>query len=399
MSARHPSNRRCFLKQSLSLAGGLSAGLGSGAALSADDAGQKNRAGRFRYLGWQVGLSYQTPRPEGKRPEELRQLLREMRDNGMNFISFMLATYSFFDPGHDGFCWPVRRKGLLSYREERSLNANEKTEFLGDIIQEANEAGFHVQLMTNCGIWNPQRIVGGYPKTRPQINFDGQPFGWVHCPDNPDADRCVRDVVLDALGRYAHRGVSSYAVEWPGYSGSGCFCEYTRAAFARQTGRELTPQWAKANRDEFDLWKERHMGPILKRLVDEVHQQTPDVEVWHHTACRRSRGRGHAPEHLVKAGITATMPYVMHSRTPDFSEILKNVEACYPLPAVAHVCVRSKAFKNYPIPAKDPAMIGRFFDTVKQTDSENLAGLAFFNESIVTPENRKAVYEGIRRLL
>ncbi len=74
----------------------------------------------------------------------------------MNLLSLMLTTYSYFDPDHDGFCWLVRRKGLRSYREEHSLNANEETEFLGDILQEAHESGFHVQLMSNCGIWNPQ---------------------------------------------------------------------------------------------------------------------------------------------------------------------------------------------------------------------------------------------------
>ena len=393
------SNRRDFLKQSLSLAGGLCASTQSLLALRAADDDGRDGSHRFRYLGWQVGLSYQTPRPEGKRPEELRQLLREMRDNGMNFISIMLVSYSFFDPEHDGFCWPVRRPGLLSYRDERSLNAREETEFLGDIIQEASEAGLHVQLMTNCGIWNPERIVQGYPQTRPQLDGNGNRSSWVHCFDIPDGYRCVRDVILDALDRYARRGVSSYAIEWPGYVGNGCFCEQTRAAFARETGRELTSEWARANRNEFDRWKERHIGAILKRLVAEIHEQTPNVEIWHHTACTASRGRGHAPDQLRKAGVTATMPYMMHSTSRDFSDLGENVRACQPLPAVAHVCVRPRPFKNYPIPPKDPAVVRKFFDAIEQTTIDNLAGLVFFNESNVPLENRKAVYEGIRRFL
>jgi transposase len=132
--------------------------------------------------------------------------------------------------------------------------------------------------------------------------------------------RCVRDVILDALDRYASRGVSSYAIEWPGYVGNGCFCQHTRAVFAHETGRELTPEWARANRDEFDRWKQQHIGVILKRLVDEVHDQVPDVEIWHHTACTASHGRGHAPEQLREAGIKATMPYMMHSRSHDLSD-------------------------------------------------------------------------------
>ncbi len=392
-------HRRQFLKQSSALAAGLSAGL---AAMSAADAAEPHRPdsrGRFRYLGWQLGLSYQASAPEGRRPEELRQLLREMRDHGMNFISFMLVSYRFFDPEHDGFDWPVRRGGLLSYRDEHSLNAREETEFLGDIIQEAKEAGFHVQLMTNGGIWNPERIANGYPHARPQLDWDGRQTSWVHCPDIADGYRCVRDTLLDALERYAARGVSSYAIEYPGYIGNGCLCEATRAAFAAETGQELTPDWARASRQQFNRWKEQHIGAILKRLVDEVHTQTPQVEIWQHTACTASGGRGHAPDPLRKAGIAATMPYLMHSSSPDFSGLSKNVDACSPLPAVAHVCVRAKPFKNYAIPPKNPAMIGRFFDAVEKTQMENLVGLVFFNESNVPPENRQAVYDGIKRFV
>lgn len=392
-------NRRDFLKQSLTWGGGLCAGVGDLPACLAAEDGGRSSSPRFRYLGWQVGLSYQTSRPEGRRPEELRALLREMRNHGMNFISFMLVSYSFFDPEHDGFCWPVRRQGLLSYRDEHSRNANPATEFLGDIIQEAKENGFHVQLMTNGGIWNPERIVKGYPETRPQLDWNGKRSSWVHCPDIPDGYRCVRDVMLDALERYAGRGVSSYAIEWPGYVGNGCFCEHTRAAFARDTGRELTPEWARANRTELDHWKQEHIGAILERLAGEVHEQTPGVEVWQHTACTASQGRGHAAEPLRKAGIAATMPYLMHSASRDFSEIRQNVGACQPLPAVAHVCVRARPFQNYPIPPKDPASIQRFFDAIQQTSIHNLTGLVFFNESNVPPENRKAVYDGIRRFL
>ncbi|NLS91837.1 MAG: twin-arginine translocation signal domain-containing protein [Planctomycetaceae bacterium] len=393
------SNRRDFLKRSSVLAAGLCTALTDPSTVEAAADRPQNPDARFRYLGWQLGLSYQASRPEGRRPEELRQLLREMRDHGMNFISFMLVSYSFFDPEHDGFDWPVRREGLLSYRDERSLNAREETEFLGDVIQEAKEAGFHVQLMTNCGIWNPDRIIKGYPQTRPQVTWDDRRSGWVHCPDIPDGYRCVRDVILDALERYARRGVASYAIEYPGYAGSGCFCEATRTAFADETGRELTPQWARANRPEFDGWKQQHIGSILKRLVDEVHAQTPDVEIWLHTACTASGGRGHAPDPLRKAGITATMPYLMHSPSPDFSRLSKNVDACYPLPAVAHVCVRAKPFKNYAIPPKNPALISKFFDAVEQTRMENLAGLVFFNETNVPPENRRAVYDGVKRFV
>lgn len=385
--------RRDFLRDSLNVAGCVCAGLQAApqsAAAKTDDKG-----GRFRYLDWQVGLSYQTPRPEGKRPEELRRLIREMRDNGMNLLSLMLISYSYFDD-HDGFCWPTRRKSLGCYRDEHSLNANEETEFLDEIIREAKQAGMHVQLMTNWGLWNPGRIVKGYPRAVVQLGAGGSRHGWLHCPDNPDVYRCGRDEMLDALGRYADRGVSSYAIEYPGYAGSGCFCQWTREAFARETGHTLTPEWARAHPADFRRWKQRRIGAILKRLVDEIHAQTPDVEIWLHTAC--APGRGHSPEFIRKAGICTVIPYMMHT-AGNFSDIPRNLQAVHPSPAVGHVCVRSTPFKNYPIPPKNPEVVRKFFDVIDATTADNLVGLMFFNESNVTDENRKAVYEGIRRLV
>ncbi len=387
--------RRDFLKQSFGVAIGTCAGLGNSIAPAAAAEKDKKSGRKFRYLGWQVGLSYQTPRPEGKRPEEMRRLVREMRNNGMNLLSLMLISYAYYDD-HDGFCWPTRRKSLRCYRDEHSLNANEKTEFLGEIIDEAKQAGMHVQLMTNWGLWNPERIVKGYPKAAVQQQADGRRTSWRHCPDNPDVYRCGLDVMLDALERYAPHGVDSYAIEYPGYIGAGCFCQYTCKVFERETGKVLTPEWVRANRAAFRRWKQEHIGGILKRLVDEVHAEFPSVEIWFHTAC--APGRGHSPEFIQKAGMPVTIPYMMHT-AGDFSDIARNLRAVHPLPAVGHVCVRSKPFKNYPVPPKNPEVIRKFFDAIERTEADNLAGLMFFNESCVSDENRKAVYKGIRRFL
>jgi len=389
--------RRDFLKQSLATVGWLC--LGSGATrTSGAEAKKDGRDGpRFRHLGWQLGLSYQTSRPEGKRPEDLRRLIREMRDHNMNFLSVMLVSYSYFDENHDGFCWPTRRSSLLCYRDQHSLNANEKTEFLGNIIREAQQAGLHVQLMTNWGLWNPERIVKGYPEATVQQAASGRPTGWLHCPDNPDVSRCGRDVMLDVLDRYAGRGVDSYAIEYPGYAGrAACFCRFTREAFARETGEMLTPEWARDNPAAFERWKEQHIGAMLKRLVGAVHVRFPGVEIWLHTAC--AAGRGHAPKFMQEAGISTAIPYMMHTKG-DFSDIPRNLRAVHPLPAVGHVCVRSRPFKNYPIPSKNPKMIREFFDVIQRSPAENLAGLMFFNESCVSAENRMAVYQGIQRFL
>ena len=361
----HDQARREFLKQSLGTAVGVYAGFGSGSALAAAAEKEKKSGLKLRYLGWQVGLSYQTPRPEGKRPEEMRRLVREMRDNGMNMLSLVLISYSYYDT-HDGFCWPTRRKSLRCYRDEYSLNANEKTEFLGEIIDEAKQAGMHVQLMTNWGIWNPERIVKGYPKAAVQQRADGKPVGWVHCSDNPDVYRCGRDVMFDALERYAPHGVDSYAIEALGYwtGASSCFCRYTREAFARETGETLTPEWVRANRAALRRWKQEHIGGILKRLVDEVHAEFPKVEIWLHSTCDPNRGQ--SSEVVQKAGIPVAIPYMMHT-AGDFSDIARNLSAVHPLPAVGHVCVRSKPFKNYNIPPQNPETIRKFFDGVERT--------------------------------
>ena len=387
--------RRRFLEASAHVLAGVSGGVCALCSPGPARAGDEKARRKLQYLGWQVGLSYQTPRPEGKRPEELRRLIREMRDHGMNLLSLMLISYSYFDD-HDGFCWPPRRKDLLCYRDERSLNAATDTEFLGDIIQEAKEAGLHVQLMTNWGLWNPARIRKGYPGAAVQQTASGRPTGWLHCPDNPDVYRCGRDEMLDALERYAARGVSSYAIEYPGYGGGACFCEFTRQAFERETGTALTPEWAKAHAADFVRWKQTHIGGILKRLVGEVRAATPGVDVWLHTAC--ARGRGHSPELVRKAGITTAIPYMLHTAA-NLSDIPRNLRAVHPLPAVGHVCVRSKPFKNYPVPPKTLDVIARFFDAVERVDAGNLIGLMFFNESCVSDENRRAVYQGIRRFL
>ena len=99
-----------------------------------------------------------------------------------------------------------------------------------------------------------------------------------------------------------------------------------------------------------------------------------------------------------QVGIPVTIPYMLHT-AGDFSDIPRNLRAVHPLPAVGHVCVRSKPFKNYPVPPKTPEVIARFFDAVERTEADNLAGLMFFNESCVSDENRKAVYQGVRRFL
>ena len=55
--AMDSTKRREFLKHASALAAGLSAGLACSPALEAGEGEKQNDGPRFRYLGWQTGLS------------------------------------------------------------------------------------------------------------------------------------------------------------------------------------------------------------------------------------------------------------------------------------------------------------------------------------------------------
>ena len=58
-----------------------------------------------RYFGWQVGITYESARPEGNALPRLTRLLSEMANAGMNLLSLMMVSYAYFDPAHDGFVY------------------------------------------------------------------------------------------------------------------------------------------------------------------------------------------------------------------------------------------------------------------------------------------------------
>ena len=85
---------------------------------------------KFEYVGWQVGIAYQTKEKSGLTKEYLDDLLLEMKDNGMNFISFMMITHGLNDSLHDGYTWPVRHPKVKCYVDPNCTNADPEKEFL-----------------------------------------------------------------------------------------------------------------------------------------------------------------------------------------------------------------------------------------------------------------------------
>jgi hypothetical protein len=99
---------------------------------------------KLRYLGWQVGIIYQTPAAGGMTRDDLWRLIDEMASHRMNLLSLMMLSYAFFDPQHDGYCWPVQNPKLEHNRDKASVNGQPKTEFVRDAIAYAAERGIEV---------------------------------------------------------------------------------------------------------------------------------------------------------------------------------------------------------------------------------------------------------------
>ena len=107
---------------------------------------------KFNYVGWQVGINYQTEDPRGVDLPYLKRLIDRSADSGMNFISFMMLSYAYYCPGHDGYAWPVTNPKLEPLRDAQCLNADPHTEFVIRALDYAKSKGFHCQLMMNSMI-------------------------------------------------------------------------------------------------------------------------------------------------------------------------------------------------------------------------------------------------------
>lgn len=350
---------------------------------------------KIKYVGWQVGVTYQVPDPKGLTRDYLMRLLDEMAANRMNLLSLMMISYGVFDAVHDGYCWPVHNEKLKHYCDTNATNANPSTEYIQEVIAAAAVRGIMVQLFMNCGIWNTGKIRLGYPDAQPQLTrreaVENLPGSWVHCFDSPGAWQAALDEVADLLDYYPSPNVSSYGLERLSYVGPDCcYCKSTQEIFQRQTGQSLL----EAAPDFIEAWKTEHITGYLKKYTEHIHKKRPGLEVWLHT--QGARGWGHDPRRLAGAGIDALLPHYIQFQE-DEAQVHRRLEYLAPNPCVLHFCSRDHAPENYPIWIKTPEIIKEATDWALRYPGENLVGFLFFNENTTSPRNKAAVYEQIKR--
>ena len=341
------------------------------------------------YLGWQVGITYESAQPEGNSLQRLECLLGEMAGAGMNLLSLMMVSYAYFDPTHDGFCWPVANPQLECLRDNACLNAREETEFVAELITLAHGRGIDVQLFTNLAIYNPERITVSYPGAQLQLSESGAARKWLYCPVNADAWQLENDEIMDLLGRYAPRGVASVAYERLSVAAGTCRCESCAQRFFEESGRNLDEE--EAGSAVFEAWKTDLITEKMSALNRAVKTAHPGTQVWLHSSC--APGWGHDPARLAGAGVDCIVPHVAHAMMEkrDFDALLDRLA---PNDTVLHFCVRNRALPHYPIWEKTPADIAEIGGWALDYARRNyrMKGILFFNENTVSAENRRAVY-------
>ena len=348
-------------------------------------------AGRkLRFVGWQVGVTYQSGKPQGLNRDYMLRLLDEMASHRMNLLSIMMLSYGFYDPEHDGYAWPVRNPALRHYQDADCINARTETEFIREIIGAAADRQIEVQLFLNWGIWNPEKMHLGYPSASVQVNREGQSRGWLHCPDSPGSWRAGLDEVQDLLEFYDHRNIKGFAFERISYQTSRhCYCPYTRERFHADIGGDLFT----AKKGDVDAWKKEHVGGLIAEYVRHIRGIRPDLSIGLHTQC--AQGWGHDAAKLKSYGIDMVLPHTIQFQESEDSlhALLHRLE---PNPCVLHFCTRDRRPANYKLWIKTPEIIGEALEWIRHYSGGNLAGLLFFNEPATSPANKEAVYKNLK---
>ncbi len=346
------------------------------------------------YLGWQVGITYESAQPEGNSLPRLECLLGEMAGAGMNLLSLMMVSYAYFDPAHDGLAWPVQNSRLECLRDTACLNARRETEFAGELIAAAAKKGIEVQLFTNLAIYNPEKIVVSYPGAQQQLSESGAARKWLYCPVNADVWQLENDEIADLLALYGGANVTSVAYERLSFAAGTCRCESCARRFLEDTGRDLDAE--EDGSAVFEAWKTDVITEKMCALNRAVKTARPGTQVWLHSSC--APGWGHDPARLAGAGVDCVVPHVAHfaMEKQDFNALLDRLA---PNDTVLHFCVRNRALPRYPIWEKTPADIaeigGWALDYARR--SKRMNGILFFNENTVSDENRRAVYRLVER--
>ncbi len=346
-------------------------------------------------LGWQVGISYETPTPEGNDLPHMLRLLDEMAEHGMNCLSLMMVGYARFDPGHDGFCWPVQDEKLECLRDKNCRNADKKTEFVSKVIAEAEQLNIAIQLFSNLAIYNPEKVRMSFPNAAEQQLKTGEPCPWLFCPTCGEVWDLEQREMMDLLRFYNHANVTSIGYERLSFAPGSCYCKDCAERFKADIGADIHD--FSDGDILFDRWKIDVITAKMKELNEKLKAIKPGTQVFLHSSC--AEGWGHDPTRLKSAFIDMVMPHIAHFETTknQFDALLDKLA---PNDMILQTCVRSKALNNYSIWPKTPELIGRFGDWIEEyrEKDKRLKGVLFFNENTVCPENRKAVYEVVKRL-
>ncbi|MBN2851933.1 MAG: hypothetical protein JXQ23_04275 [Clostridia bacterium] len=347
------------------------------------------------YLGWQVGITYGSAKPEGNSFKYMIRLLDEMSDHGMNYLSLMMTSYAYFDKGHDGFSWPVRNRKLECLRDKNALNANEKTEYVSAVIEEAKKRGIGIQLFSNLSIYNPEKIIFSFPEATEQKQKNGQSCPWLFCPECDDVLQAENSEIEDLLTYYHHENVCSIGYERLSFSPGSCYCRFCQEKFFNDTGKNIFDY--QDGDLLFDEWKNKNISEKLYNFNRRIKDKKNDIEIWLHTSC--AKGWGHQPDKLQDSLVDYVMPHIAHFKTTR-QEYISKMDKLAPCEMVLQMCVRNKGLQNYPLWEKTPQIIAEvgewIYDYVQQ--DHRLKGVVFFNENNVSDDNRNAVYQLVERL-
>ncbi|MBN2024983.1 MAG: hypothetical protein JW809_19560 [Pirellulales bacterium] len=389
-------NRRDFLATA---SGGLLAGVAAEAvgaepfAASQGKPVRANPARRLKYVGWQVGVTYQATAPGGLTRDDMMRLLDEMARNRMNLLSLQMLSFGHFDPKHDGYCWPVANPKLRALWDSTAVNGRPETEYLREVIRSAAQRDIEIQLFMNWGIWNPEKVRKSYAdagvlERRPRPGQPGAKRPWFYCADAPGSWQLGLDEVTDLLTYYSDPNVTSYGFE--NLCSHDCFCPFTRQKYQRETAKSLL----EASDGERLAWSKRRIAGLLKRFVEHIHRIRPDLDVWLHTRC--TDDSGHDPKRLPECGIGYVLPHTFHFPIAKngFHRTLEHLE---PNRCVLHFSARDIRPTNYPLWIQTPESIAEKTGWVLDYPGDNLAGVVFYNPNAMSPRNIRAVYEQVKR--
>ncbi len=344
----------------------------------------------MQYFGWQVGVTYGSGRPGGLDYPYFVTLLDEMESNGMNILSLMMQSYNYYDPLHDGYCWPVQNPSLALYRDESAINAQKTGEFIRRVILDAADRNIDVELGLNWGIWNPAKIKKGYPAANLQENRYGKSSGWLHCPDSSGAWQAGLDEVADLLSFYADPNVKRFAFERVGYQGKDqCYCAATQKAFRAETNHDLF----KASKPQVQEWKYSHVGQLLQKYIAHVKNVKRGIKVGIHT--QGKPGWGHNPQTFPSLGVDYLLPHTIQFKTSK-RQFYQMLDYLGPNPCMLHFCARNVTLPNYPIWIKTPHIIRTVLDWAFKYPKDHVQGILFFNEPAVSSENKRAIYDALK---